>query len=169
MYMAPAENTAKYTMMKATRDEPTAGAARGDADSTVRSSPYTVNGCRPVSVVIQPARTAMKPAGAIAIAKTCNNRDSYSVPRQRVHRPNKPSANISTPIPTMIRNDQNVIGTGGQFSRGTVSSPASGASGECLRISEPSLGISMAYLTLPAAWSGKPNNINGAPSLWLSK
>ena len=69
----------------------------------------------------------------------------------------------------MMRNDQNVIGTGGQFSRGTVSRPAIGASSECLRISEPSLGISTAYLTLPAAWSGQPNRISGAPSLWLSK
>ena len=43
----------------------------------------------------------------------------------------------------MIRNDQNVIGTGGQFSRGTVSRPASGASSECFRISEPSCGISI--------------------------
>jgi hypothetical protein len=51
----------------------------------------------------------------------------------------------------MMRNDQNVIGTGGQFSRGTVSRPAIGASGECFRISEPSFGISTAYLTLPAA------------------
>ena len=58
---------------------------------------------------------------------------------------------IRNPSPTMIRNDQNVIGTGGQFSRGTVSRPASGASRECLRISEDSFGISMAYLTLPAA------------------
>ena len=38
-----------------------------------------------------------------------------------------------------MRNDQKTIGTGGQFSRGTVSSPCSGASGECFRISEPSL------------------------------
>ena len=55
----------------------------------------------------------------------------------------------------MMRNDQNVIGTGGQFSRGTVSRPAIGASSECFRISEPSLGISTAYLTLPAAWFGQ--------------
>ena len=40
----------------------------------------------------------------------------------------------------MIRNDQNRIGTGGQFSRGTVSSPASGALGECFRISDDSFG-----------------------------
>ena len=63
-------------MTNAINDEPTAGAASGEADSTVRNSPYTVNGCRPVSVVIQPASTAMKPAGPIAIAATCNNRVS---------------------------------------------------------------------------------------------
>ena len=72
-------------------------------------------------------------------------------------------------MPTMIRNDQKVIATGGQFSRGTVSRPAIGASSECFRISEPSFGTSMAYFTLPAAWSGQPNRISGAPSLWLWK
>ena len=69
----------------------------------------------------------------------------------------------------MIRNDQNVIGTGGQFWRGTVSRPDNGASGECLRISEPSLGTSTAYLTFPAASLGRPNKISGAPFGWLSK
>src|ERR1700676_3791297 len=151
-------------MTKASSDEPTAGAARGEAESTVRSSPYTVKGWRPVSVVTQPAITAMKPAEPIAIAKMCSNRVWYSVPRQRVHRLNKPSANIKNPIPTMIGNDQKGIGTGGQFSRGTVSRPASGAFGECLRTSEDNFGISIEYLTLPAAWSGRPNKTSGAPS-----
>ena len=32
-------NTAKYTRMKAISDEPTAGAASGDTESAVRSSP----------------------------------------------------------------------------------------------------------------------------------
>ena len=62
-------------MMKAISDEPTAGAASGEAESTVRSSPYTVNGWRPVSVVIQPASTAMKPDGAIINAKRCSSRE----------------------------------------------------------------------------------------------
>ena len=44
----------------------------------------------------------------------------------------------------MMRNAQKVIGTGGQFSRGTVSRPASGAYGECFRISDPSFGTSIA-------------------------
>ena len=69
----------------------------------------------------------------------------------------------------MMRNAQNVIGTGGQFSRGTVSRPASGASMECLRISDPSFGTSTAYSVLPAFSFGQPNRISGAPSLWLSK
>ena len=66
------------------------------------------------------------------------------MPRQRINRLSRPSASISNPMPTMIRNDQNVIGTGGQFSRGTVSRPAIGASRQCFRISEPSFGISTA-------------------------
>ena len=66
------------------------------------------------------------------------------MPRQRIHRLKRPSPIIRKPNPTMIRNDQKIIVTGGQFSRGTVSSPASGASSECLRISEDSLGISTA-------------------------
>ena len=69
----------------------------------------------------------------------------------------------------MTRNDQNVIGTGGQFSRGTVSRPASGASSECFRISDDSFGTSIAYLTLASAMSGQPNSTSGAPSLWLWK
>ena len=69
----------------------------------------------------------------------------------------------------MMRNDQNGKTTGGQFSRGTVSRPAIGASGECFRISEPSFGIPIAYSSFPAAWLGQPNRYSGAPSLWLSK
>ena len=86
----------------------------------------------------------MKPEGAIATANMCSSRESYSLPCTRISRLNRPSASISNPMPTMIRNDQNVIATGGQFSRGTVSRPAIGASGECLRISEPSFGTSIA-------------------------
>ena len=55
----------------------------------------------------------------------------------------------------MMRNDQNVIGTGGQFSRGTVSRPASGASSECLRISEPSFGISIGVFDLARGLIGQ--------------
>ena len=55
----------------------------------------------------------------------------------------------------MIRNDQKVIGTGGQFSRGTVSRPAIGASSECLRISEPSFGISIGVFDLARGLIGQ--------------
>ena len=57
-------------MTKAISDEATAGAASGEADSAVRNRPKTVNGCRPVSVVTQPAITATNPAGPIAIANS---------------------------------------------------------------------------------------------------
>src|SRR5216683_2929164 len=58
----------KYTMTKASSDEPTAGAARGETESAVRRSPYTVKGWRPTSVVNQPASTAMQPARLIKLA-----------------------------------------------------------------------------------------------------
>jgi hypothetical protein len=134
-------NTAKYTMMKATSEAPTAGAASGDADSAVRISPYTVNGCRPTSVVIHPAITATNPAGPMSTAKRFNVRHSYSLPRQRASRLHAPSANISTPRPTMMRNVQNTTRTGGRSAAGIVSSPASGASRSCLRIKEDQRGI----------------------------
>src|SRR6266508_2549696 len=127
-------------MTKAMSEDATAGVAKGEADSAVRSSPKTVNGWRPVSVVIQPASTAMKPAGPIAIESQCNRRAWYSFPRHRIPKLSKPSPNISDPRPTMTRNDQNVIGTGGQFSLGTVSRPSSGAFKECFKISDDIFG-----------------------------
>ncbi|GAC1479302.1 MAG: hypothetical protein NVS1B6_20310 [Steroidobacteraceae bacterium] len=57
------------------RDDATAGAASGEAASVVRNNLYTVKGCRPVSVVIQPASTATNPAGPIANAQVCSRRD----------------------------------------------------------------------------------------------
>ena len=72
-------------------------------------------------------------------------------------------------MPTMIRNDQKMTATGGQFSRGTVSSPFSGASSECFRMRDEAFGISMEYFILPAAWSGNPNRMSGAPFGWLVK
>ena len=56
------------------------------------------------------------------------------------------------------------IGTGGHSLRLTVSSPARGASGECLRISDDSFGIETSYRTLPSFMSGQPNKTSGAPS-----
>ena len=38
--------------------------SEGETESAVRNSPYTVHGCRPTSVVVQPARTATNPSGA---------------------------------------------------------------------------------------------------------
>ena len=56
----------------------------------------------------------------------------------------RPSAIISMPRPTMIRNDQKTIGTGGQSLRSTVSRPAERRVGSCFRISDEALGISTA-------------------------
>jgi hypothetical protein len=56
----------------------------------------------------------------------------------------RPSSSISIPSPTMTRNDQNTTGTGGQFSRGTLSRPFIGAFRSCLRISDDSFGTEIA-------------------------
>ncbi len=54
-----------------------------------------------------------------------------------------PRPNIAKPSPTMMRNAQNTIATGGWFSRGNVSQAGEAArSRSCLRISDDSLGIS---------------------------
>src|SRR5690606_26570034 len=113
MYQVPKPNTMKYTTMKASSEAPTAGASSGEALSAVVSSPCTVNGWRPTSVVIQPAITATKPAGAIASAARCSAGQSYSRPRSRASRLHAPSASIASPSTTITRNDQNTIATGG--------------------------------------------------------
>jgi hypothetical protein len=44
----------------------------------VRKTPYTVHGCRPTSVVIQPAMTAIKPSGAVNWHRRWNQTASHS-------------------------------------------------------------------------------------------
>ena len=80
----------------------------------------------------------------MSTAKRFIQRQSYSLPRQRAIRLQAPSASMSIPSPTMMRKVQNTTSTGGRFSGAMVSSPASGASASCLRISDPRRGISIA-------------------------
>src|SRR3546814_6597077 len=61
--------------------------------------------------------------------------------RSRATRLHRPRPSIAKPSATMMRNDQKMMPTGGSSSSGTLSSPASGASGSCFRISEDPLGI----------------------------
>ena len=71
-------------------------------------------------------------------------------------------------MPTMIRNDQKMIGTGGQFSRGTVSSPFKRRVERMFQNQRTTPSeFRSEYLILPAAWSGHPNRISGAPFGWL--
>ena len=117
----------------------------------------------------QPASTATKPKGPITSAARCSQGQSYSRPLSRAIPLNRPSASMARPIPTISRNDQNTIGTGGHRSRGTLSSPGIGAFRSCLRISEPSLGMPTAWSSVPVSMLGSPNRYSGAPLSWLSK
>ena len=79
----PAPNTKKYVTTKAVSDAPRAGAPIGEADSAVRSSPYTVYGCRPTSVTTQPASIAIKPDGSGDVTDThvaWSNRKGPAIP-----------------------------------------------------------------------------------------
>ena len=67
-YQVPAPNTVKYTTTKIASVSATGPAPCGDTASLVRISPYTIQGWRPISVVIQPARIATSPAGPIHCA-----------------------------------------------------------------------------------------------------
>ena len=70
-------------------------------------------------------------------------------------------------MPTMIRNDQNVIGTGGQFSRGTVSSPAIGASRRMLENQRTELRNFDRIFHLGGGLVGPAEQDQGPPILWL--
>ena len=69
-----------------------------------------------------PRRSPPAPSPARSGAASASRRAS---PRSARHQaPQRRAANISKPSPTMIRNDQNTIATGGRSACGTVSSPA---------------------------------------------
>lgn len=72
-------------------------------ESAVRSRPYTVQGWRPTSAVIQPASTAMKPMGARARHVCGNTRWEDTRTWRRNTLPAKTIASMRKPIPTMIR------------------------------------------------------------------
>ena len=97
----------------AAREVAIPGKAIGAALFTVRINPYTVNGCRPTSVVVHPASTARNPAGAITTAARINALVVYNRPRIRCSRPHNPTSSIRPHSPSIARNDQNIYGAGG--------------------------------------------------------
>ncbi len=96
-------------------------------------------------------------------AKRCSAPQSYSRPRRRAARLNRPSSTISRPRPTMMRKLQNTIGELGQSARGQAFRPFTSPFQACVRIRLPSLGTSTAKRVVSACMSGQPNRISGAP------
>src|SRR5438045_9052744 len=86
-----------------------------DATSAVRSSPYTMNGCRPISVTYQPASVATQPEKVMAVSTHSSGRGRAlaAQPRRRyIHQPDQLASSISTPTPTIARKAKNTGATG---------------------------------------------------------
>src|SRR5215510_8286440 len=81
-----------------------------------RSSPYTVQGWRPTSVVVHPASTATKPSGPIAMQSQRNQGLSNRRSRKRNHQLAATTASLKNPMPTMTRKAKKGIATGGRSS-----------------------------------------------------
>src|SRR6185295_16788021 len=102
-----------YTISEARTPLPV---SEGVTESFVRSSPYTVHGWRPTSVVTQPAITATNPSGDAISHSLWNQRERSSSPRAQTHQLHRVSASIARPMPTISRNEKNGIATGGRSS-----------------------------------------------------
>ena len=74
-----------------------------------------------------------------------------------------PTAAISNPSPTMMRNAQNTTGEFGLSCGGNSFRPLIAPSQVCVRISAPRCGISTAQSVRSCAMSGMPNRISGVP------
>ena len=83
--------------------------------SSTVSSPYTMNGWRPISVTIQPKKLASHGSGTIHTRARRYHRVSSSPSRRRHQRnsPRKAVSSRSIPMPTISRNDQYTGSTGG--------------------------------------------------------
>src|SRR5687768_5046393 len=80
--------------------------------STVRSTPVTSQGWRPVSVTTQPASTAIQPA-KVKLAKIQSSQRGGVARLRRYQVPNQDSNSIDRPTPTMMRNAKKTGATGG--------------------------------------------------------
>ena len=105
----------------------------GVTESLVRISPYTVQGWRPLSVVVHPASTAINPSGMPNVAQRSQRGLVSSLPRANSTMPESTSANISNAMPTMIRNAKNTTATFGRSSRGKSFRPSTVPFGSCVR------------------------------------
>ena len=95
----------------------TDSAGTGEAASAVRRMPVAIHGCRPTSATIQPGEDrdeAERPASATTRRR--KSRASSSRPRHHSHAPQRASAIMTTPMPTMTRKPKKGPHTGGRSS-----------------------------------------------------
>src|SRR5712692_8190807 len=119
----PIENTMPYTRMKSRRLTATLGAPTGEVASVVRKIPVTAQGCRPVSVTIQPQITATKPSHQTCCAGQRYHRVENKRPRHHNQTPVRAVKIINKPMPTMARNAKKGGSTGGRSCGGTLVRP----------------------------------------------
>src|SRR5678816_3901161 len=82
----PDPNTIAYTTANVINDAHTAPTASvGVTEWAVRTSPYTVQGWRPISATHQPARMQAKPEGSIAFHPRSNQGESNKRRRRQAH------------------------------------------------------------------------------------
>lgn len=125
-------------------DSATSFAVRlGVTASDVRSTPWTTHGWRPTSVVVQPASTATRPSGSVRDAARRHAFDANSRPRQASRRPQATTPSITMPIPTITRNAQQTIATGGRSSGGRSLRPCTSPFQSCVGYRLASLGIAI--------------------------
>src|SRR5688572_552288 len=105
-----------YDTIKIINDRAIYSGKTGDTPSAVRITPYATHGWRPTSVTNHPASTATNPIGVMNMARYWKQRESYKRLRQNKNTPRKPVSIISIPMPTIMRNDQNTMATGGRSS-----------------------------------------------------
>src|SRR3954470_20739190 len=78
----------------------------GETLSAVRRWPNTVQGCRPISVKIQPNELASSGSDTDQTAARQNQRPDGSRPARVSHRPRAASSTENMPGPIISRNDQ---------------------------------------------------------------
>ncbi len=115
-----------------------------------RSTPYTIQGCRPTSVVIQPASVAITAAAPETATARRNQRlAGRSRRRHQDQASQAPRASRPKPMPTMVSKARCTISTGGWSAAGTASSPVTRPDGFRCSSSDSPSGIRSAPCSRP--------------------
>jgi hypothetical protein len=137
-----------------------------------RWTSYTIHGCRPTSVVIQPAISATTDSGPAATTAHSTGRGRPRR-RNRRYRYTRPSSASRVPMPTIVWKENRTTLTGGWSASGTMFSPLTVAFGLWNASSDSSRGISTPQTTAcplyqPSRCSAAPRVVVARPSIAAS-